>query len=102
MESEVQILKSVYLQRRNAKIAKSNPRVPQTTPAITPICSSKSTKKTECSPFIIDPPEVDLGENLLIASHPGCKRIRRFLEKSPKCIVRFPTTDFVPACIFRS
>ena len=93
-----------YLQSKNAKMANSNPRVPQTTPAMTPICSSRSFKNMECSPFIIEPPipEDDLGAKVRIASHPGCKSILLFLENSPKCIFLFPTTDLVPAWILRS
>ena len=98
METTISLLKMcAYLQSKKAKMASSNPSVPQTTPAITPMCSSKSTRKIELPPSIKDPPEVDLGENLLIASHPGCKSIRLGFENSPKCMVLFPTTDFVPA-----
>ena len=71
---------------------------------MTPICSSRSFKNMECSPFIIEPPipEDDLGAKVRIASHPGCKSILLFLENSPKCIFLFPTTDLVPAWILRS
>ena len=86
-----------YLQSKKANIANNNPSVPQTTPAMIPMCSSRSIKNIECSPLNKEPPDDDLGAKVLIASHPGCNKILLFREKAPKCMILFPTMDLVPA-----
>ena len=85
-----------YLQRRNAKMARRSPNVPQTAPAMVPKCSSRLMRITEslCS--------VLRGANVLIASQPRCNSTCCIWLNAPKCINLSPTWDRVPAWTFRS
>ena len=65
-----------YLQSMNANIASRSPRVPQTAPAMTPRCSSRSLKMKRAPPLPPLPPsDDDIGAKVLIASQPGWQHI---------------------------